>query len=292
MKLSFTLINSFKPKAKPYKETDGNGLIMIINPNGSKWWRFNFRYEGKQKTLSMGVYPDVGLADARDKVHEARKLLAQGIDPSSIRKAKQVKKSGVNSFESVANRWHGEMMADGEWSDKHAKTIMTSLKRNVFPYVGNNDISEILPTELKAVFERMADRGTTELLKRVKQRCSLVFNFAIGEGLINGNPTTGIRIRKHHTQNYHHITHKELPELITAIENGELEPTAKTGLMIALLTFQRTNEIRYASWDEIDFDAATWTIPAHRMKMKREHVRLFSSHAIPIDDFTVTHPIY
>lgn len=266
MKLSHTQINSFKPEKKPYKKPDGNGLIMIINPNGSKWWRFNYRYDGKQKTQSMGVYPDVGLADARDKIHEARKLLTQGIDPSTVRKAKQVKKSGLNSFESVAMRWHDEMMADGEWSEKHAKTVMTSLSRNVYPDIGQKDVSDISPTDLKTIFDRMGDRGTTELLKRVKQRCSLVFNFAIGEGLINGNPTTGIRIRKHQANNYHHITHKELPELIQAIQDGDLEPTTKTGLMIALLTFQRTNEIRFASWDEIDFTAATWTIPADRIK--------------------------
>ncbi len=282
MKLNHTLLNSFKPEKKPYKKTDGNGLVMIINPNGSKWWRFNFRFEGKQKTLSMGVYPDVGLADARDKVHEARKLIAQGIDPSTIRKEKRIKSSGVNSFQSVAKRWHEEMIADGEWSDGHADKTWRSLHAHVFPYVDKEQIENLGAPEIKVVLDKLADAGKTELQKKVKQRISSIFNFAISEGTVKGNPTMGIKTRKHHAKNYNHITHKELPELIKAIENGDLEPTTKTGLMIALLTFQRTNEIRYASWDEIDFEAATWTIPAERMKMKREHVVPLSNQALQL----------
>ena len=255
---------------------------MIINPNGSKWWRFNYRYEGKQKTLSMGVYPDVSLADAREKILAARTQLANDIDPGVIRKAKKIKSSGVNQFQSVAKRWRDEMIADQEWTDSHAVKTWRSLNTHVFPYIGKNEIESLGAPELKAVLDKLADAGKTELQKKIKQRISAIFNFAISEGTVNGNPTTGIKTRKHHSKNYNHITHKELPELIQAIENESLEPTTKTGLLIALLTFQRTNEIRFASWGEIDFENALWTIPAERMKMKREHVVPLSKQALKL----------
>lgn len=283
MKLSVTQINNtLKPKDKPYKASDGNGLILIINPNGKKWWRFNYRFDGKQKTLSMGVYPDIGLAEARQQVADARQLVAQGINPSDQRKQAKAIKQGKTSFETIAHQWIDNKAH--KWSEKHTNAVIKSFELNVFNHIGHTPIDQIRPSTMIKVLKVIENRGSLETLKKVRQRCNGVFVFAKIKELIISNPCEGLEevLKSNKVEQYNHITHKELPELITAIENGGLEPTTKTGLMIALLTFQRTNEIRYASWDEIDFDAATWTIPAHRMKMKREHVIPLSKQALQL----------
>lgn len=283
-KLTHRQVEALKPKSKPYKISDGKGLYLIVNPNGSKWWRFSYRFgEGadrKQKTLSMGVFPDIGLAEARQKVNEARTDIINGTDPAQERKDQRIKSSGANSFKSISEQWHDEMIRDGEWSDKHAKTVMKSLKHHVYPYIGNKDVADIKVKDFKKIFNIMGDNGTTEMLKRVKQRCNLVLNYAIGEELIENNPVPTIKIRKHNASNYSHIGIEELPQLVKDIKAGTLEPTTKTGLLIALYTFVRTNEIRYARWNEIDFDNAMWTIPAERMKMKRDHMVPLSKQAL------------
>jgi integrase len=280
VKLTATYIKALKTKDKIYKESDGKGLFLLIHPNGSKYWRLNYRFEGKQKTLALGVYPETSLADAREKALKARIDMAKGIDPSQVRKAKKVKSSGVNHFQSVAKRWHDEMIADQEWSRNHADKIWRSLTAHVFPHIGSDEMETLGAPEIKPVLDKLADAGKTEMQKKIKQRISGIFNHSISEGVVKGNPTTAIKTRKHHAKNYNHITFDELPELIKAIQTENLEATTRCGLMIALLTFQRTNEIRFATWDEIDFDKALWTIPAERMKMKREHLVPLSDQAL------------
>lgn len=282
MKLTVSTINAKKPKDKPYKLSDGKGLFLLINPNGSKYWRLSYRINGKQKTLSMGVFPVVSLADARKNVMEARKLIAQGVDPSDIRKATTAKENGTNTFGTIARQWIATRTT--EWTPRHIKGVTTSLEKNIFPHIGHMAINEITPMQLLDVLKRIESRGSLEMLKKIRQRCNAIFVYAKFKGMIATNPAEGISqvLRKHKPQNHQNIKLKELPELVTAINSHPLEPTTKAGLLIALYTFQRTNEIRFARWDEIDFDNSLWTIPAERMKMKREHVVPLSKQAVQV----------
>jgi len=282
MKLTITQIKAFKPKAKQYKVSDGQGLNLVIHPNGSKYWRLFYRFEGKQKTLALGVFPVVSLADARQKTLEAKTKVAKGIDPSTTKKLKKQKRDGKHSFKAIAKMWRTECMENQEWSPQHEAKVWRTLEMNIFPYVGDKDIKDIAAPEFKEVLKKMEQRGATELLKKVKQRCSAVFNYAISEGMTDNNPTLALKFRKHIAENHNHITYKDLPELIQSIETGNLTPTVKAGLKIALLTFQRTQEIRFAEWQHIDLDTGLWHIPAATMKMKREHIVPLSTQAIDV----------
>ncbi len=282
MKLNISTIKNAKAKDKPKRFSDGKGLYLLVNPNGSKWWRLDYRINGKRKTLSMGVFPDVNLAQAREKMMEAKALIAQGIDPSENKKQAKEKRDGKYNFRNIAILWRNESVANKEWSRNHELKVWRTLEMNVFPYFGHKDIKDISAPEIKEVLKLMEKRGATELLKKVKQRCSAVFNYAISEGLTDNNPTLALKFRKHIAENHNHITYQDLPELVQSIEHGNLAPTVKAGLKIALLTFQRTHEIRFAQWQHIDFDTGLWHIPATIMKMKRDHIVPLSKQAVAI----------
>lgn len=282
MKLNITQIKALKPKAKQYKVSDGKGLNLVIHPNGSKYWRLFYRFDGKQKTLALGVFPIVSLADARQKTMEAKTKIAQGVDPSATKKQDKAKREGKYQFKNIAKLWRNESVENKEWSRSHELKVWRTLEMNVFPYIGDKDIKDITAPELKEVLKKIEQRGATELLKKVKQRCSAVFNYAISEGMTDNNPTLALKFRKHIAENHNHITYQDLPELVQSIETGNLTPTVKAGLKIALLTFQRTQEIRFAEWQHIDFDSRLWHVPATTMKMKRDHIVPLSKQAIEV----------
>ena len=279
MKLSTTKIKGFKAQEKPYKKPDGNGLIMIINPNGSKWWRFNYRIYGKQKTLSMGTFPDVSLAQARDRVHEARKLVANGIDPSIKRKKE---KSKGHLFINVAKDWFG--VKSNKWKASHAQDVWNSLEQNVFEYLGHRPIDKITVQDVHEVLKKIENRNSLEVLRKVRQRCNGIFIFAKVKGLIPYNPAEGIEevLKTPVSKNYNTIKPEELPELAESIEQMEGFITTKAGLKIALYTFLRTSEIRFTRWEEIDFNHRIWTIPSERMKMKRDHIVPMANQVVEI----------
>ncbi len=282
MKLNISTIKNIKPSDKPKRLSDGKGLYLLVNPNGAKWWRLDYRINGKRKTLSMGVFPDVGLADARTKAHEAKALIAKGIDPSIERQEAKAHEKGSNNFATIAKEWIDTRAT--EWTERHVKDVKTSLEKNIYPHLGHVSINEITPMQLLDVLKRIESRGSLEMLKKIRQRCNAIFVHAKFKGLIESNPAEGISqvLKKHQSKNYVSIKLKELPELVKAINTYPLEPTTKAGLLIALYTFQRTNEIRFARWDEIDFDAELWSIPTERMKMRREHLVPLSKQALQI----------
>lgn len=286
MKLTIPQIKALQPKSKQYKVSDGKGLNLVVHPNGSKYWRLFYRFEGKQKTLALGVFgdnkDDVSLKQARTKAEDARVKLSNGIDPSAEKQQNKHQRSGKYHFKDIAQLWRDESMENNEWSPQHEAKIWRTLEMNVFPFLGDQDIRNITALDVKTVLKKMEQRGATELLKKVKQRCSAVFNYAISEGIIENNPTLALKFRKHNAENHNHITYQELPELVKSIEMGNLTPTVKAGLKIALLTFQRTQEIRFAEWQHIDFDNRLWHLPAHIMKMKRDHIVPLSRQAIDI----------
>lgn len=272
MKLSVTQINNLKPGKSASKYSDGYGLHILIHPNGSKYWRLNYRFNNKQKTLALGVYPFVSLTQAREKAFNAKCLIAGGIDPGEVKKQEKAKIKGAHSFKNIAKTWHEKKK--NKWSERHAKDVWHSLEKDIFEYIGNIPIDSITSSQVLKVLQRVEQRGALEQLSKLKQRCSNIFLFAKAQELIESNPADGLEIllKEHKSKNFSHISANELPELAQSINSLQADPTTKTGLIFALHTFLRTKEIRYLTWDCIDFENNMITVPKELMKMKREHL--------------------
>jgi hypothetical protein len=203
MALTDTKIRTIKPKEKAYKLADEKGLFLLINPTGSKCWRFKYRFNAKEKLLSLGIYPDLSLADARDKRDEARKLLAKEIDPGLAKQT--AKRSGriaaENSFEAIGREWH--LKVSPQWDPNHAKTILRRLEKDVFPWLGKRPIAEITSLELLSVLRRIESRGAAEATRKIYQSCGQIFRYAIATGRAERNPAPDLKgalqpVRKRH----------------------------------------------------------------------------------------------
>ncbi len=285
MALTDTAIRNSKPQAKPVKLADEKGLFLLLNPNGSKWWRLNYRFGGKRKTLSMGVYPSVSLKLARERRDEARTLLASGADPGAQRKAEKRAnaEAGSNTFEALGREW---MATRGkEWTVSYASKTKSALERHVFPSVGAKPITEISAPDLLALLRVIETRGTVDMAHRIQQHCGAIFRFAIATGRATADPVPSLRgalstVKQEH---YAALTDPvEYAELLRAIENYRGEATTKAAMQLLALTFQRTKEVRFAEWSQFDFDQALWRIPAEIMKMREAHVVPLSRQAIEI----------
>lgn len=179
MPLSDTAVRTAKPKEAPYKKADDKGLYLLVKPAG-KYWRFDYRHEGKRKTLALGVYPDVALAQARERRDEARKLLAQGIDPAGQRKAEKISASGAASFETIAREWFAKHAH--AWAEAHANRLLSRLEKDVFPWIGSHPIEAVTAPGLLSVLRRIEARGAVETAHRVLQTCGQIFRYAIATG--------------------------------------------------------------------------------------------------------------
>lgn len=177
-----------KPQEKPYTLSDGGGLSILIEPNGSKGWRFRYRFDGKPKMLSLGTYPTVSLTEARQKRDEAKKLVVSGINPSEARKQQKRARQDVtgNTFEGIAREWYGKRR--DRWSESYAEEMMKTFESDVFPYIGQRPIAEIKPMELMGTLSKLDERGATEKLRKVRQRCGEVWKYAIVTGRAEYNP--------------------------------------------------------------------------------------------------------
>jgi integrase len=274
-KLTATTIKNAKPKEKQYKLFDGQGLFIIIKPNGSRWWRFKYRFNGKYKEISMGVYPDISLAQARKQLQDARELVAQGIDPSKARKEAREEAQALceNSFEAVAREWI--TIQSERLTDNTITTITRHLENNVFPWLGKRPIAEITAPELLKVLRRMEERGILETAHRIRATCGQVFRYAIAIGKTDRDIAADLRdalipVKKKHLAA---VTEpKEVAELLRAIDSLEGGLVMCTAMKLAPLFFVRPGELRKAEWHEIDLDAKLWSIPAEKMKMKQPHI--------------------
>lgn len=284
--LNFTKIEALKPKEKPYAEADGRGLSLYIQPNGSRWWRFRYRFEGKANMLSLGVYPDVSLVQARERREEARKLVADGINPSQKRaedKALKLEK-GFNSFEYVSNLWFDHWAATH--NPRHAQNLKRRLIANVYNVLGALPITEITAPLIVNCIKGIAARGANDIAKRCHQNIGQIFRYAIAHGLAERNPAMDVRpsdiITIKPAVNMARVDEKELPELLRAIEayNGSIVTCIATKLMA--LTFVRTGTLIGTPWEEIDFEAKLWRIPPERMKMKNAHLVPLCEQAIQL----------
>ncbi|MCP5244509.1 MAG: tyrosine-type recombinase/integrase [Burkholderiales bacterium] len=265
---------------------DGNGLFLWVYEDGRKYWRLRYRIHGKEKSLSLGVYPDVSLSEAREKAQAGRKKIADHIDPSLDRKVRKQreKQKAENSFEAVANEWRSKQLHT--WVDSHAKDVKRRLEGNVFPYIGMHPIDKIEAPELLNMVRIIENRGSYDLAHRVLQVCGQVFRYGVVTGRCSRDPAADLKgaLTPHKKKNQAAVKHEELPELLRAISTYETIGDRQTQLALQLLalTFVRTNELIGATWLEFDLDNALWTVPAERMKMRNEHIVPLTSQALRI----------
>ena len=289
MPLTDTAARTAKPSAKPYKLADEKAMYLLVNPNGSRWWRFKYRFLGKEKLLALGVYPDVSLKDARLKRDAARALLANGVDPSlnrQVQRAATVERS-ENSFEVVAREWFAKMLP--EWKESHSSKIMARLEQDVFPWLGSRPIAELTAPELLTILRRVESRGTIETAHRILQTCGQIFRFGIvtnNRGSRNDRDIAAdLRGALTSVKASHHasITEpKAIGELLRAIDGFSGSPVTKCALLLAPLVFVRPGELRHAEWAEINFNTNEWRIPAGKMKMNVMHIVPLCAQAVTI----------
>ena len=263
--LSKLLIDKTKPQAKSVRLSDGRGMYLEISPAGGKWWRFKYRFAGKERRISLGVYPDVPLAAAREKREEARRQVAAGIDPGEQRKAAKVAlvESTENTFEAIAREWFG--MFSTRWVKGHADKIIRRLELNVFPWLGSRPIKAITAPELLAVLRRVESRGANETAHRALQVCGRVFRYAIATGRAERDPSRDLSGALAPIQERHFASITEplaVGELLRAIDAYKGAFVTRCALRLAPLVFVRPGELRAAQWAEFDFDKSEWRIPA------------------------------
>ncbi len=284
MKLTDTACKSAKSKDKPYKIADGGGLYLEVTSTGSKLWRMKYRMHGKEKRLSLGIYPTVSLAEARDGREKAKKLLSQGVDPSSQKQEgkKEAARNAENTFRALALEWHETHKH--KWTKRHADTVLHRLERDIFPEIGSMPITEIKPSHVIAALKKVQNRGAYEPAHRLRQYCSQIFRHALIHEVANSNPAAEIGavlqpVKKGH---YACLGIKEIPELLHALNanDARLHNDTRLAIRLLMLTFVRTKELIEARWSEFDLDNALWVIPAERMKMRNEHIVPLSRQAL------------
>lgn len=284
MLLSDIQIKRAKPKDKPYIMNDGMGLSLLIDTADSKGWRFRYRFAGKPKMISFGVYGDVSLAEARGKRDEARSMLAKGINPSEARKTEKIalQFAHENNFESVAREWHSSKSST--WSQGYAKEVLSCLEKDIFPYIGQRPIEQVEPLELLTVLQKIEKRGALEQTSKVRRRCGEVFRYAVvtGRAKYNFAPDLAIALNKPKTQHFPFLTESELPAFVKALDSYQGSLLTKYATQLLMLTGVRTIELRAAEWAEFNLDNALWEIPKERMKKRRPHLVPLSTQAIDI----------
>ena len=286
MALTDTEIRRSKPGDTPYKLSDGHGLYLLVKPNGGRLWRWKYRFDGKEKLMAFGTYPELSLADARERHAMARKQLVNGIDPMGERKAEKtaVVVATEHTFKKIAEQWLEHWR--GNKSARHSETTRNRLKSNVYPILGERPIAEVEPIELVRLAKDIEARGASDMAKRILQIVGMVCRYAVAHGYTKRNPAAEIRpsdiLKPTRKQNMARIDAKELPALLRAIEVYEGRQLTRLAIKLMALTFVRTSELIGARWEEFDFEARRWSIPATRMKMKTPHIVPLSSQTIEV----------
>lgn len=283
MPLTDVKIKSARPTEKPYKLYDERGLFLIVTPTGGKWWRLKYRFDDKEKLLSLGVYPDIGLRDARDRRDEARKLLAHFIDPSLHRKTQKMLRQAqaANSFEAVAREWHAKYAPT--WVEHHGDRIIRRLERDVFPWIGKKAIAEISAPEVLAAVRRIERRGALETAHRALANCGQVFRYAVATGRALRDPTGDLRgalppVRVAH---FSAVTEPgKVANLLRALDRYEGSLIVSCALRLAPLVFVRPGELRAAKWSDFDLATAEWRF--HVSKTDTQHIVPLSSQALAV----------
>lgn len=287
MALSDVKVRSAKPEAKAYKLTDGEDMVLLVHPNGSKYWRLRYRFGGKEKMLALGKYPEVSLADARARRDEARKLLAHGVDPSENKKAVKVEQEQeAITFEVVAREWHA---SNQKWSASHSARVLKSLEDNLFTAIGNQNIAELKTRDLLIPIKAVEMSGRLEVAARLQQRTTAIMRFAVQSGLIDYNPAQEMAgaVASGNRQHRPALELKRIPELLQKVDNYTGRPLTRWATELTLLIFIRSSELRFARWSEIDFETSMWTIPPERkpipgVKHSHRGAKMRTPHLVPL----------
>lgn len=282
MPLSDTACKNAKPKEKPYKLADEKGMFLLINPNGSKYFRLKYRYSGKEKLLALGVYPDTSLKSAREKRDTAREQIAKGIDPGITRKIEKAG-SAENTFSAVAQEFIEA--SKNRWSQSHREHIEQCFERDVYPWLGNRLLKDLSAVEVLTALRRIVDRGALETAARTKQFIGQAIRYGIATGRAERDVTADLRgalpspVRGHFAA----ITEpKPLSQLLRDIDAYKGSFVVRTALQLQPLIFARPANLVAAEWSEFDLDAAEWRIAADKMKMKDAHIVPLSRQAIAL----------
>ncbi len=284
MLLSDARIRRTKPSEKPLKLFDGNGLFLLLTPEGQRWWRFKYRFGGKEKLLSMGTYPEISLALARQRRDEARTQVAQGIDPGALRKAQKAAASAqAETFEVVAREWYTRFTPT--WAPGYAITVKSRMERDILPWVGNRPIAEIKAPELLTVLRRVESRGALESAHRVRTIAGQVFRYAVATGRAERDPSGDLKgaLPQPAAKHLAAITDpKDVAPLLRAIDVYPGYFVTKCALQLAPLVFVRPGELRHAEWSEVELQEAVWNIPAQKMKTREAHLVPLCRQAVEI----------
>ena len=283
MPLTDTALRNAKKAEKPYSLTDGRGLSIQVQPTGAKWWRLRYRFDGKAKMLSLGVYPDVGLKEARERRDAARKMLAEGIDPGENRKAAKAAKveRAANSFEVVAREWYAKHAPN--WAEHHGDRIIRRFERDIFPWIGGRPISELTPPELLAVVRKIENRGALETAHRALGNCGQVLRYAVATGRAMRDVTVDLRgaLPPAKGEHFAAVTEPRLvATLLRTFDGYQGTFTVACALRLAPLVFVRPGELRKAEWADIDLEAAEWRYTV--TKTGTAHIVPLSTQALAI----------
>ncbi|WP_447215510.1 tyrosine-type recombinase/integrase [Citrobacter pasteurii] len=287
MALSDVKVRAAKSETKAYKLKDSDGMVLLVHPNGSKYWRLRYRFGGKEKMLALGKYPEVSLADARSRRDEARKLLANGVDPSENKKAVKVElEQEVITFEVVARDWHA---SNQKWSTSHSARVLKSLEDNLFAAIGKRNITELKTRELLVPIKAVESSGRLEVAARLQQRTTAIMRFAVQSGLIDYNPAQEMAGAVATSKRQHRpaLELSRTPELLYRIDHYSGRALTKLVVELTLLVFIRSSELRFARWSEVDFKTAMWTIPAEReaidgVKHSQRGSKMKTPHLVPL----------
>ncbi len=284
MPLTATKVKEAKPQERPRKLADGGGLYLLVQPNGAKYWRYKYRYGGKEKALALGVYPEVSLKSARQKHQAARDKLAQGADPGEVRKVEKLTRhlAAAESFEAVAREWFNQTMP--EKSESYRMRTGRILDKDLYPVLGNRPVASITAPELLAALRRVESRGAYDMAHRAKQTAGQIFRYAVATGRAERDPSGDLRGAlkpKRQKKHYAALTNPaEVGRLLVAMDGFEGTPIVKTALLLSPLLFQRPGEIRAMEWAEINCEAEQWEIPAEKMKTRQPHIVPLCSQAL------------
>lgn len=290
MALNDTALRNAKPKEKPYKLSDAGGLFLLVQPNGSRLWRLAYRFTGKQKTLAIGGYPLISLADARARRDDAKRLLLDGKDPGEEKKAakRELHKAETSVFRAIAKEWFDNQ--GDRWAESYATRIWSRIEDDLLPPLGDRQINEIQPLEMLDALRKIEARGAIESAKRIKNYASQVFQYALVTGRCDRDITADIGralkpIPKNSVKRRASLKVDELPEFLRKLDSYDGEEETQLALSMILLTFVRTNEVRFAvkqEFENLDGKEPLWRIPDQRMKMKLPHLVPLAPQVVPV----------
>ena len=278
-------IKQAKPRPSDYKMADGEGMYLLVKKNGRKYWRMDYRFRGKRKTLALGVYPTIGLKEAREKRRQAKLLLSDNRDPGETRKEEK-RINSANHFQEIARQWWEH--SKGTWSPDHAARVIKRLEDNAFADLGHLTIDEITPRQVIATIRKIEARGALDVANRVKQGINAVCRFAVQQGIALTNPAGDLDgiVKPRKVQHRASLPREELPQFLKDLETYSDRGRVLTqyAIQLLLLTFVRSGELRGARWSEFDLKEKVWRIPAERMKMGTEHIVPLSHQALELLD--------